>query len=289
MLMRESTFQPTVYLSNDNPAVNHQDKHLREPSKLKILVPSVGVFFTPLQLEKAFYHQDGLRRISSRRFVAPSFNDVRLILNSAQILVLAHEGPLRLISFDGDLTLYNDGEALMASSPIVPRIIKLLEQGIKVAIVTAAGYSETSQYYTRFYGLLDKTAELVESRLLPRNAALIIVGGESNYLLAFDIEQPHHLRKVPREDWMLNEMRSWTDSAIELILNTAEQVLQECVQTLNLHANIVRKERAVGIVPSMAENARAFTREQLEETVLVTQQKLELTDPGVPFCVFNGT
>ena len=242
-----------------------------------------------MQLEKAFYYRDDLRRISSRRFVAPSFNDVRLILNSAQILSLAHEGPLRLVCFDGDLTLYNDGEALVACNPIIPRLIKLLQQGIKIAIVTAAGYTEDFQYYARFHGLLDKMAELVESSLLPSDASLVIVGGESNYLLAFDAKHLRHLKMVPRQDWMLDEMLGWTDAAIALILDHAEQALKECIRTLNLHADVVHKERAVGIVPSMNMNARAFTREQLEETVLVTHQRLELLDPGVPFCVFNGS
>ena len=53
-------------------------------SKLKLLVPSVGNFFTALPLHDAFEFQDQRRCISSRRFVAPSFNDVRLILNTAQ-------------------------------------------------------------------------------------------------------------------------------------------------------------------------------------------------------------
>ena len=261
---------------------------MREPSKLKILVPSIGVFFTPLELEKAFYYQDSLRRISLRRFVAPSFNDVRLILNSAQILSLVHDGPLRLISFDGDLTLYNDGEALIASNPIIPKIIRLLQQGIKVAIVTAAGYTEDVQYYTRFHGLLDEIAKSVTASDLPRDVTLLVVGGESNYLLTFSAEHANCLKKVPHKDWMLDEMHSWTSAAIKLVLDVAEQALEECVKTLNLHAEIVRKERAVGIMPSKKAGAKAFTREQLEETVLVTQQKLELADPGVPFCVFNG-
>ena len=279
--------ESSLYLHR-TPTVNYQKKGSCEPSKLKILVPSIGVFFTPLELEKAFYYQDNLRRISSRRFVAPSFNDVRLILNSAQILSLAHEGPLRLISFDGDLTLYNDGEALIASNPIIPRIIGLLQRGIKVAIVTAAGYTEVSQYHTRFHGLLEEINDLVLTSALPKDVTLIIVGGESNYLLMFNPNHVHYLSVIPREDWMLGEMQNWTSAAIKLVLDVAEQALEECIKTLNLHAEIVRKERAVGLMASRKAGAKAFSREQLEETVLVTQQKLELLDPGVPFCVFNG-
>lgn len=51
-------------------------------------------------------YQDRQRRISSRRFVAPSFNDIRLVLNSAQALGLLRNGMPRLVTFDGDVTLY---------------------------------------------------------------------------------------------------------------------------------------------------------------------------------------
>ena len=91
-------------LINDHIAHQRDGTHTR--SKLKLLIPSVGVFFTPLLLEEAFEYQDLQRRISSRRFVPPSFNDIRLILNSAQILSLVRGGPLQLVTFDGDVTLY---------------------------------------------------------------------------------------------------------------------------------------------------------------------------------------
>jgi IMP and pyridine-specific 5'-nucleotidase len=92
------------------------------PSKLRMLVPTVGPFFTRLPLEAAFKYQDRKRYISSRRFVAPSFNDVRLVLNSAQIMAVTG-GTLQLATFDGDVTLYDDGQSLEPTSPIVPRLL----------------------------------------------------------------------------------------------------------------------------------------------------------------------
>ena len=62
-----------------NDHIRHQSDSINHRSKLKRLVPSVGMFFTPLALEKAFAYQDGKRKISSRRFVPPSFNDIRLV------------------------------------------------------------------------------------------------------------------------------------------------------------------------------------------------------------------
>ena len=59
-------------------AVAHQKNGTESRSKLKMLVPAVGSFFTPLFLEEAFLYQDNRRRMSSRRFVPPSFNDIRV-------------------------------------------------------------------------------------------------------------------------------------------------------------------------------------------------------------------
>ncbi|KAF3207542.1 IMP 5'-nucleotidase [Orbilia oligospora] len=63
--------------------------------------------------------QDAKRAISSRRFVSPSFNDIRLILNTAQIMSLVKGGPLQLVTFDGDVTLYDDGASLIPSNQVM--------------------------------------------------------------------------------------------------------------------------------------------------------------------------
>lgn len=58
---------------------------------------------------------------------------------------------------------------------------------------------------------------------------------------------------------------------------------------MNLYAQILRKDRAVGIIPAVS--GYKFPREQLEETVLVVQKILEMSAVGskIPFCAFNGT
>ncbi|MCJ1243382.1 phosphatidylcholine and lysophosphatidylcholine phospholipase, partial [Trapelia coarctata] len=272
-----------------NDHITHQRDGTWGRSKLKLLVPGVGIFFTPLLLENAFRFQDEQRRISSRRFVPPSFNDIRLILNTAQVMgVLAQHGSFDLITFDGDVTLYNDGECLTADNPVITRILRLLSQGTKVAIVTAAGYSEPERYYGRLSGLLEAMSSAIERKEL-YEPTLVVVGGESSYLFSFDVSSEHLLRHIPRSDWMLDEMRAWTEADIEALLNTAEGALRHCIKTLELSADILRKERAVGVIPKTDPLARKFTREQLEETVLVTQQTVEMSAPGkvLPFCAFN--
>lgn len=283
-----SWLKPRRKINSHTFIVAHQQKGTHGRSKLKLLVPSVGIFFTPLPLEDAFVYQDRQRFISSRRFVPPSFNDIRLVLNTAQAMGLVRERRIRLVTFDGDVTLYDDGESLLGSNSVIPRILRLLRSGTKVGIVTAAGYTDASKYYERLHGLLDAVASAIHQGDAA-NPELIVLGGESNYLFEFDITCPHRLQYIPRDHWMLDEMKLWTEEDVTALLDVAEGALRECIKNMHLQADILRKERAVGIVPSAG--GQRFAREQLEETVLVTQQVLEMSAVGkrLPFCAFNGT
>ncbi|KAI9820328.1 MAG: IMP 5'-nucleotidase [Pycnora praestabilis] len=268
-----------------NDHIAHQRAGTQERSKLKLLVPSVGIFFTPLLLEEAFIYQDRRRFISSRRFVPPSFNDIRLTLNTAQVMSLVRGGPIQLVTFDGDVTLYDDGESLTNNNPVIPRILSLLRQGSKIGIVTAAGYTDALKYYDRLHGLLEV---IHRSNLsLAQKHSLIILGGESNYLFKFNDKKDCLLEFVPRSEWLLEEMKLWKEEDIEELLDLAENALMESVNNMHLHAEVLRKERAVGIIPA---KGHKFAREQLEETVLVTQAILQVSPVGkrLPFCAFNG-
>ncbi|KAI1472335.1 IMP-specific 5-nucleotidase [Daldinia caldariorum] len=276
--------------------ITHQLESSRVPSKLKLLVPTIGNFFTRLPLEAAFKFQDRKRYISSRRFVSPSFNDVRLILNTAQLMAVTTHGTLQLATFDGDVTLYDDGESLEPTSPVISRMIDLMRKNVKIGIVTAAGYTLAEQYYARLHGLLDAIAS--STALTPQQRQnIVIMGGEANYLFEFSPTSPHLLSPVPRERWLTAEMASWSDAAITALLDVAEAALRDCIKNLNLPATLMRKDRAVGIIPSPA--TVRIPRESLEETVLVVQKILELSVVGgrdfdnnnkqlVPFCAFNG-
>ncbi|KAL2689331.1 IMP 5'-nucleotidase [[Neocosmospora] mangrovei] len=299
-----------VELMIDDHIARQQDNNLL-PSKLRMLVPTAGPFFTRLPLEAAFKYQDRKRYISSRRFVAPSFNDVRQILNSAQVMAVTN-GALQLATFDGDVTLYDDGCSLEPSSPVIPRLLDLLRKNIKIGIVTAAGYTSADRYYERLHGLLDAIAESTDLDPIQKQN-IIIMGGEANYLFEFSPSSPYRLAPVPREQWLTPEMASWSDADITTLLDVAESALRDCVKTMNLPAEIMRKDRAVGIIPKTPESRIA--RESLEETVLVVQRILELSSLGsteqhpakprpssspplppsvvsqsrrVPFCAFNG-
>ncbi|KAI0140519.1 IMP-specific 5-nucleotidase [Xylariaceae sp. FL1272] len=278
------------YMLDDHIA--HQAESNPVPSKLKLLVPPIGNFFTRLPLEAAFKFQDRKRYISSRRFVSPSFNDVRLILNTAQLMAVTTYGTLQLATFDGDVTLYDDGENVEPNSPVIPRMLDLLRKNVKIGIVTAAGYTTEDRYYARLHGLLDAIAQ--SSLLTPQQRQnIVIMGGEANFMFEFCPTSPHLLAPVPRERWLTSEMTTWSDTSITALLDVAEAALRDCIKTMNLPATVMRKDRAVGIIPT---NPKVrIPRESLEETVLVVQKILELSVGGtdrknkvVPFCAFNG-
>lgn len=254
---------------------------------MKLLVPSVGSFYTQLPLDDAFRYQDGHRYISRRRFVAPSFNDVRLVLNTAQVMGALRSGGLDLVTFDGDVTLYEDGACLTEDNPVIPRIIRLLQRDCKVGIVTAAGYADAPRYYTRLKGLLDA---IHKSPLLSANqkSSIVVMGGESNFLFRYDADNPVRLTYVPRNEWLLDEMVSWHEDDIKELLDIAESSLSSCASNLNMPVAVLRKDRAVGVYPT--DLTRPVGREQLEETVLVVQNTLERSAVGsrLPFSAFNG-
>ncbi|KAK5203410.1 IMP 5'-nucleotidase [Exophiala xenobiotica] len=288
--------------------INHQGTQ-QTRSKLSMLVPTISTFFTPLALEDAFNYQDSIRAISSRRFVAPSFNDIRLILNTAQIMAMLQPKPYRslkaklspgleLLTFDGDVTLYEDGASLHSpeANPVIHRLLHFLARDVRIGIVTAAGYTQPEHYYNRLSGLLVAIKESAD--LTPtQKSNLIIMGGESNFLLAFDEKAEHCLRYVHRREWVLDAMKNWSEPEMKSLLDVAEAAFHSCIRTLHLQAKVLRKERAVGIYA--ADQSKKLTREQLEETVLVVQQVVEstmtsagpdepLAQTSIPFTVFNG-
>ncbi|KAF2970500.1 hypothetical protein GQX73_g3043 [Xylaria multiplex] len=249
--------------------IAHQSHMNAIPSKLKLLVPPIGNFFTRLPLEAAFKFQD----------------------RKPQLIAVTTHSTLQLATFDGDVTLYDDGQSLEPDSPIIPRMIDLLLKNVKIGIVTAAGYTTAERYYSRLHGLLDAIAQ--STVLTPQQRQnIVIMGGEANYLFEFSPTSPHLLAPVPQERWLTAEMATWSDASIKALLDVAEAALRDCIKNMNLPASVMRKDRAVGIIPSDP-NVR-ISRESLEETVLVVQKILELSVGGtdrnnvVPFCSFNG-
>lgn len=218
------------------------------PSRLKQLVPQVGHFHTHLPLRRAFLAYNEKHRITKRRHICISFNELRHILNLAQIMAMRsldselekdpnsdknlnewalssslHIGSIpeesaiaetpptenisqlsrllkghtedippaedgepfngpKLITFDGDQTLYSDGANFESNPKLANYLYLLLKHGVTVAVVTAAGYEyETQKYELRLSGLLD----YFQQKGLSEEDCdrFYLFGGECNYLL----------------------------------------------------------------------------------------------------------
>jgi IMP and pyridine-specific 5'-nucleotidase len=86
------------------------------------------------------------------------------------------------------------------------------------------------------------------------------------------------------------DILNWGHEAIAKVLDTAEYSLNRCIEEMQLPATILRKTRAVGLIPT---GEGAIVREQLDECVLATQQRIlkqqrRDTESLLPFCAFNG-
>ncbi|KAI9100580.1 IMP-specific 5-nucleotidase [Phlyctochytrium arcticum] len=272
----------------------HQSNGLAGLSRLSTLVPSIGHFFTPLPIRDGFMRQDTKRSIAARRFVPPSFNDVRAILNDAQLTAIAPQ--LKLITFDGDMTLYADGADFAADSHLVKLIIQLLRHGLYVALVTAAGYpKDAAKYEQRLQGLL---AGFRSSQLPPADLSrFYVMGGECNYLFQYDAHV-HHLVYLEPAKYEPESVRAWSldDARIGELLDLTVETLRERVEDMGLadKAVVLRKARAAGVIA--AKDVR-LTREQLDELALSVQRRLnnfqharrvQTGQTALPFCAFNG-
>lgn len=259
------------------------DEHRVNPrvSRLSALVPTVGVFHTPLPLSQAFAHFDKERKMTARSHIQPSFNEIRLILNLAQSMASARD--LRLVTLDGDQTLYEDGGNLAADAVLVTDLVGLMDRGVIVAVCTAAGYTQAERYEARLHGLLEGMRSIPQ----PPGAAprrFYVVGGESNFV--FECGDGARLRRLEDSVWMPTAMKAWSEADIQRVIDEAQAVFVSKIDRLALPATVIRKNRAVGIIPA---DGRRLPREVLDEVALSLQQHLSAL-PGntIPWCAFNG-
>lgn len=267
-------FQDVERLIEHTITVDNLNLPHRSDSRLRKLVPSLGKFFTPLPLVEAFHYEDDRRLISQRRLVSPLFNDVRMILNTAQVLALTklsqqdEDSRLKLVTFDGDVTLYEDGQSLSPDAPVVSRLVQLLSLDLFVGVVTAAGYpgeQGAKHYYSRLAGLIDRIS--TDESLTPHQREnLLVMGGETNYLFRYSNEKKN-LVFIPAEEWLLPKMVRWDLGNIEYIMATIEHHMKHLRLKFNIQdsTTIIRKERSVGIIPNTGTH---ILREHLEEIVI---------------------
>lgn len=276
-------------------------------SRLKRYVPSAGKFHTPLPLYEAFKKYDAKYAVTQRLFVAPSFNEIRHILNLAQCMELGTSQLLKMISFDGDQTLYSDGGNFEKNEIIAKSIHELLKHDVRVVVITAAGYgTEGSKYAVRLQGLLDSFIDVGLSE--EEVEKFYVVGGECNYYMKAHYSSTTSIELVPvkdidfQGDQVENERTNpalWSVEEIKRILDIGENVMNEIMNQMRLRVQILRKDRAIGMFPGGDEMIDKFPKghghkklkkEALDECVLRVAEKLRHITPSIclPYCVFNG-
>lgn len=129
-------------------------------------------------------------------------------------------GPIKLITFDGDVTLYDDGQCLVPTNPVIEKILWLMEKGLCIGIVTAAGYTDGARYKDRLYGLLEQIRDsnkLTDAQKLN----LVVLGGESSYMFrcllhlygSLLCQLIAVLDLLPSTKIFLNQSLEWTGSS----------------------------------------------------------------------------
>ncbi|SBT78642.1 IMP-specific 5'-nucleotidase, putative [Plasmodium ovale] len=247
--------------------------HYNNPmhSRLKYLIDDVGIFFTKLPITKAFHTYNRKYRITKRLYAPPTFNEVRHILNLAQILSL--EDGLDLLTFDADETLYPDGYDF--HDEVLASYISSLLKKMNIAIVTAASYNnDAEKYQKRLANLLKYFSKHNIEDGSYKN--FYVMGGE-----------------IPEEEWC-HYKKKVDDKTVENILNISQKCLEQVISDFKLCAQIQRKEKSIGLVPNKIpsqsnkneEKNYMIKYEVLEEAVI--RVKKEIIKNKAPYCAFNG-
>ncbi|CEM09774.1 unnamed protein product [Vitrella brassicaformis CCMP3155] len=285
------TFQCFQNLIDDYRAAPEDQ---RAQTRLAQLCRGVADFFTPLPLVKAFDIYDSKYCMTSRQFVGPSTDEVRHILNVAQVLALRDS--VRLITFDGDETLYSDGQ-FFNDVKLASFLTQLLKSNVNIALVTAAGYGyDHEKYEGRIRGLLDFfRQQKIKPHVVSR---FFVLGAECNFLFRCNGSDDYHLSPVFEDEWKpLQPGFRFDEAQCKTLLDLAQSTMEDAMKDLKLRVKLIRKEKAVGIVPGGYEGrhlvpegsgAGGLRREILDEVVLRIKDAIRQAGLTVPFCAFNG-
>ncbi|KAI9918144.1 hypothetical protein PsorP6_012807 [Peronosclerospora sorghi] len=243
-------------------------EHLDMPpcSRLRQFLPKLTRLFLPLDLTRD--------TLDDR---PPTFKEIRHILNVATTNAIA--GKLKLLALDADDTSYEDGGRINRSSRIVQINVELIRRGTLVSLLKAAGYpGNPSRYEQRLRGL---------SRSDKRGTGKMSIQGR-RVQLSFETYTDTMsgivgLREIDGAIWNDGRVECWHDEEVTTLLNAAEMVPQDTVETLHLSAKIYRKDRAIGIINT---SNKRILYENLEEISLTLQH--ELRHFQVPLCAFSG-
>jgi len=77
-----------------------------------------------------------------------------------------------------------------------------------------------------------------------------------------------------------------TAEQIKPVLDLAEKSIIQCMSDFAIKGRVIRKERAVGIIPLVPGDK--LRREALDETACAVAATLNDAGVDIPFCAFNG-
>ena len=133
------------------------------------------------------------------------------------------KGP-KMITFDGDQTLYSDGANFEGNPQLANYLYLLLRHGVTLAVVTAAGYEyNTERYEMRLSGLL----AYFKSKNLPAEDCerFYLFGGECNFLLKVSEVEWNGLLKC----WSIELLTSSLTYATILFFSNSSAPITDCI------------------------------------------------------------
>jgi IMP and pyridine-specific 5'-nucleotidase len=282
--------------------------------RLKTLVPSIGYFHTAVPLKAAFDMYNDKYMVTARQHVAPTFHEIRHMLNLAQLMAINKN--LKFVSFDGDQTLYSDGGNFAENSGLSFQIIELIKAGIMVCVITAANYQhEGDKYEVRLEGLLRR---FVKAGLKAEEIERFhIMGGECNYLLQCKLVEQASERNpdvmvkrarimpVPHENWQADHFdapkpSTWPKDKVTAFLDAAEASFKKSKEEMRLRTRVIRKVTSVGMIPGgdkmvgevpSGHGSSKIKEEALNEVVLRAMEVIHGLPKDLlelPYTAFNG-
>jgi len=163
---------PSLFFSKGNPA---------EIPPLDLSLDTTTTTATTGEDLKKLSIQEGMEEIPSPRPPKVLMSSSPSKQKDIVLPLKTFKGP-KMISFDGDQTLYSDGANFDSNPKLATYLYLLLRHGVSVAVVTAAGYEyQTAKYELRLSGLLS----FFKAKGLPKEDCerFYLFGGECNYLL----------------------------------------------------------------------------------------------------------
>ena len=253
--------------------------------KLEIASPLLLLAMTVVVLLLIAYliYKSGILKYLARMFHSPPLAaTVKFLLRK-----IVARGP-KLVTLDGDGTLYKQGGSVLKKGLLAALIVILLMFRINVAVVTALSHpDEPHKYRQKFQGIIDMMMKVFPDYPERKDIGkFYIMGGQCNYL--YRIDREGRIEEIPKEEWDPSGKTRWDKRSVRRILDIAQEALEESVKRLSVGATIIRKELAVGMVPKGRVAGSLLEYIALEVTERVNKHSARKKH-ALPFVAFSSS